>query len=173
MEALIPVVYALFGIYMLFVSVGALISFHAMQTRFLTPKEPDTVSQKLRSLLFFKFIYVTDPTVWGKQFLLSPKDLLTEYVKHYIVETYLIAAKTSDKVRYLEPAQRLLQSAIKVLILWIISLAVVVYSVPRSNEKMPPTSSQEQSVSTSQRTSAPSETKLPPNVENKAPPEKK
>ncbi|WP_252589906.1 hypothetical protein, partial [Enterobacter sp. JH8] len=81
-----------------------------------------------------KFIYVTEPAVWGKQFLLPPKELLTEYVKHYIVETYLIAAKTSDKVRYLEPAQRILQLAIKVLVLWIISLALIVSFVPRNKD---------------------------------------
>lgn len=124
--------YALFGTYVLLVSLGALISFHATQTRFLTPEESGMVQSDLKSLVFFKSIAATEPMVWGRRFTLAPKELLTQYVRHFATETYLVAAKASDKVRFLEPAQRILELAIRILVLWVISLAVIVLMVPRS-----------------------------------------
>jgi len=127
---LVATVYIVFVLYFLMVTAGALISFHAMQTRFVTTKEAEVVSDKMRSLLFFKQIASTEPAIWARSFLATPRELVTLSIKHYVVETYLIAFKTSDKVRYLQPAQRLLQNAIKVLIAWTIILVMATSTVP-------------------------------------------
>jgi hypothetical protein len=134
-DVVIAVVYILFGIYLFLIVAGALISFYAMQTRFVFKEDSDTASDKLKSLLFFKYIAITKPEAWGAEFLHSPKYLLTLYVKHYVIETYLIATKTSDKVRYIQPAQDILQLAIKVLIVWIIALIIAAGMVPRVRQQ--------------------------------------
>jgi hypothetical protein len=127
---LVPLLYIAFALYFLMVVTGALISFHAMQTRFVATKEADVVINKMRSFFFFKQIATTEPTAWAQSFLATPRELVTLSIKHYVAETYLIAFKASDKVRYLHPAQRLLQNSIKVLIVWVFFLAVAAYTVP-------------------------------------------
>jgi len=126
--------YILFVLYFLMVSTGALVSFYAMQTRFVTTREADVVSPRLRSLLFFKYIASTEPAVWAKGFTASDVELVTLSIKNYVVETYLIAVKASDKIRYLQPAQNTLQNAVKVLIVWIIVLVIAAYTVPMYNQ---------------------------------------
>jgi hypothetical protein len=138
-EVLVPLMYALFGIYILFVSVGALICFHAMQTRFFLPTDHDTVTgEDPKSFLFFKYIMTTEPAKWGAKFSSPTVALLAEYYKNYVLESYLIAVKIGDKIRYLEPAQRLLQWAIRVLVLWIISVAIMLCVVPYQSTQKPP-----------------------------------
>lgn len=126
----VPAFYIVFVLYFLMVVTGALISFYAMQTRFVTTKEAEVVTDKMRSFFFFKQIASTEPTIWARSFYALPKDLVTLSIKHYVVETYLIAFKASDKVRYLHPAQKLLQNAIKVLIAWTIILVTAASTVP-------------------------------------------
>lgn len=126
----VPAFYIVFVLYFLMVVTGALISFYAMQTRFVTTKEAEVVTDKMRSFFFFKQIASTEPAVWARSFRAIPKDLVTLSIKHYVIETYLIAFKASDKVRYLHPAQKLLQNAIKVLIAWTIILVVTASTVP-------------------------------------------
>lgn len=126
----IALLHILFVAYFFMVASGALISFHATQTRFKAMREQDAVTDKVKSLLFFKYISISSPKAWAAQFNLSQTDLLTIYVKHYILETYLIATKTSDKVRYLQPAQLMLQNAIRVLIAWIVFLVITAITIP-------------------------------------------
>lgn len=135
---LVPLLYIAFALYFLMVVTGALISFYAMQTRFATTKEADVVINKMKSFFFFKQITTTEPAAWAQSFLVTPRDLVTLSIKHYVVETYLIAFKASDKVRYLHPAQRLLQNSIKVLIAWVFILVVASYTVPmQANSQSP------------------------------------
>lgn len=129
-DVFIATVYILFGCYLLLVVIGALISFYAMQTRFVFKEDTD-IAGKSKSLLFFKYIAITTPEDWAKEFNRTSPELLAVYITQYIKETYLIAAKTSDKVRYIQPAQDILQLSIKVLILWIIALIVTAGTVPR------------------------------------------
>jgi hypothetical protein len=133
----IALLHILFAAYFFMVASGALISFHATQTRFKATREQDTVTDNVKSLLFFKYISISSPQAWAAQFNISQKDLLTLYVKHYILETYLIAAKTSDKVRYLQPAQLMLQNAIRLLIAWIVLLAIAAITVPMTTKDTP------------------------------------
>jgi len=46
------------------------------------------------------------------------------YLSNYVGEAYLVAAKTADKLRYLEPAQSLLAWALRALILFVICVAM-------------------------------------------------
>lgn len=132
----IALLHILFAVYFFTVASGALISFHATQTRFKVAPELDAVTDKVKSLLFFKYISISSPKAWASQFKLSQKDLLTLYVKHYIVETYLISAKTSDKVRYLQPAQLMLQNAIRLLIAWLVFLVIAGITIPVTTKDM-------------------------------------
>lgn len=127
--------YALFAAFALFATSGALVTFHAIRTRFRYPREAAKDS-KPGSMLFWMGISRTQPDRWGKSFV-DPTDpnkisaeLRIEYLKNYIVETYLIAAKVADKLRFLEPAQRIQSLAIKALFFWIIVTVFVFAFVP-------------------------------------------
>jgi hypothetical protein len=109
--------YLLFGIYLLLVAAGALVTFHAMSTRFVWPEGSNLADKDhVLSLLFFKEIIRTKPEAWGRAFADDNHELLRMYYKNYVAEAYLIAAKVADKLRYLEPGQRLLQWGIRVLL---------------------------------------------------------
>lgn len=117
--------YLLFALFAFCAVSGALVTFHAIRARFRYPKEA-AKDVGPGSLLFYIPISRTQPAQWGKAFLdpsdsskLRP-DLKVEYLKNYIVESYLVAAKVADKMRFLEPAQRLQSWAIKVLLVWLL-----------------------------------------------------
>ena len=66
-------------------------------------------------------------------------DLRQRYFRHLVSETYLVAAKTADKLRYLEPAQSLLAISLRVLFLWLLLLAPVSILVPLTKPPAQPT----------------------------------
>lgn len=126
----VVVSYILFGSFVLCAVGGALVVFFATQTRFKWPKRGDGP----RSRLFYAGILAASPGVWAKSFVddskqpkefVSPAYLQTVYTKDYLLEGYLVAAKVADKLRYLEPAQRLLYLAVKILLAWVILIGVV------------------------------------------------
>jgi hypothetical protein len=136
--------YTVFGLFVVSAIGGALVVFHGTRTRFkyFDPDPPSTagVSPRPSSYLFFPGIISVRPEDWAKAFLapsaagsaqstVDPK-LATRYMKNYIVETYLVAAKVADKVRYLEPAQTLLAFSVRVLLVWIILFSVALTFVP-------------------------------------------
>ena len=148
---LVVLVYGLFALFLFFVALGSLVSFHAMRTRFLwdkdeKPKVTDkdenlkVTKTKVKSFLFFQSIIKSKPEEWADAFLdpkhkTQPNSTLPEqYFRNYIAESYFIAAKLADKLRYLEPAQDLLLLSVKILIIWIISIAFVVACVPVSKD---------------------------------------
>ena len=63
-------------------------------------------------------------------------DLKIEYLKNYVAEAYLIAAKTADKLRYLQPAQSLLAWSLRCLLIYIVLLAYTQWTTPPT--KAPP-----------------------------------
>lgn len=135
-------VYGLFVIFLILVSLGSLVSFHAMRTRFFwkSDESREASATNVKSFLFFRSMVATKPEAWADAFL-DPEDkskpnpaMLERYYKNYITECYLIAVKLADKIRYLEPAQDLLLCSIKVLICWVILLAVVVAYVPTAGD---------------------------------------
>jgi hypothetical protein len=117
--------YVLFAAYLVLVACGALVAFYATQSRFVWPAgHEEATAKSVKSFLFFRSILTTPPEVWGSSFLdaSDPKEssnsMLVGYYRNYVAEAYLVACKVGDKLRYLQPAQSLLLTAIRVLLLW-------------------------------------------------------
>lgn len=132
--------YILFAAFALLAISGALVTFHAIRSRFRYP-QPAANSMRVKSFLFWIPISRTQPSMWAKAFVDTSDQskissgLKLEYLKNYIVETYLISAKVADKVRFLEPAQRLQALALKTLFFWIIITALVFAFVPSAKNE--------------------------------------
>lgn len=139
----LSVVYGLFGLFLIFVACGALVIFHATQTRFVWPEERSDEARydKANSFLFFQSIFRTDPVGWSRSFVdnTTAEDAANKltliYYKNYISEAYLVAAKLGDKLRYLQPGQQLLQCAIRILLIWLLLLFVVVVWIQKPSDK--------------------------------------
>jgi len=151
--------YALFGMFVLFTVSGALVIFHATRVRFKYPSlpTPGGVPAPVKSHLFFKEILQVTPQSWARAFLSRGApgqvsgDIGTEYFKNHIVESYLIAAKVGDKLRYLMPAQSILAWAMRILLVWLAVYAVTLVVVP----EVPKPPAPAQIVFVNQRSSAP------------------
>lgn len=136
-SGLIIASYGLFAAFALLATFGALVTFHAIRSRFRYPTK--TRAEEPGSLVFWMPISWTEPKNWAHAFIdtdckITP-DIKVKYLRNYIVETYLVAVKVADKVRVLEPAQRLQSSAIKALILWIVVTAPVFAFVPPAKKE--------------------------------------
>jgi hypothetical protein len=116
---------------------GMLITFHATRAQFKYPATATVERQdaSTRSFLFFREMVGVTPAAWANSFVTpaadatdKPKlrpDLKVEYLKNYVGEAYLIAAKTADKLRFLEPAQSLLAWALRCLLLFVVLIAII------------------------------------------------
>jgi hypothetical protein len=126
-----------FVLFVLAVLGGMLITFHATRAQF---KYPDTATVErqdasTRSFLFFREMVGVTPAAWANSFVTPAadatgkpqlrSDLKIEYLKNYVGEAYLIAAKTADKLRFLEPAQSLLAWALRCLLAFVLLIAVI------------------------------------------------
>jgi hypothetical protein len=130
--------YLLFVLFALSAVCGALVVFHATRTRFVWPaleKSGAAPRAYPRSFLFYSGIVEMRPAAWARSFSLAEtetsakaesgkvvinRSLNLDYVKNQIAESYLVAVKTADKLRYLEPAQNILAFAVKILAVWIV-----------------------------------------------------
>ena len=94
--------------------------------------------------MFYQLISKAEPAAWAKQIAAwqqaaaagGPTDdlgrhLRIAYLRDYVVESYLIACKTYDKIRYLIPAQTLMFWATRLFVVWIFVLTAVLVWVPR------------------------------------------
>lgn len=137
MTAIVGAAYLLFGTFLMYSLFGALVTFHATRTRFKYKRHSHVSAESgpAPSRLFYQGIVKVRPSVWGLDFV-GPKPAGTDklrinpalkanYLADMVGETYLIACKTADKLRYLDPAQRLLATALKCLIVWILLLAAL------------------------------------------------
>ncbi|WP_343609769.1 hypothetical protein [Novosphingobium sp.] len=126
---LISSTYLSFFLFGLFALSGALVTFHATRTRFKYPKMQMLAGGVPRSFLFYDGIISVPPKDWAESFIQTPpsgavvQDLRMAYLKNYVSETYLVAAKTADKLRFLEPAQRLLAWSFSALLAFVILFA--------------------------------------------------
>lgn len=136
---LIIATYVVFFLFLISAILGALISFHATRTRFKYPRNATVSSQDgpTRSFLFFREMIGVTPAGWANSFVEGQgkdakikADLKLAYLKNYICEAYLVAAKTADKLRYLEPAQVFLGWALRFLLIYVLLLAVVSTVLP-------------------------------------------
>jgi hypothetical protein len=136
-EILQIVAHLAFLAFVLAVLGGMLITFHATRTQFKYPESATVERQDglTRSFLFFREIVGVTPAAWANSFVTPATtakgkpalraDLKVEYLKNYVNEAYLIAAKTADKLRFLEPAQSLLAWALRCLLLFVALIAVI------------------------------------------------
>jgi hypothetical protein len=97
--------------------------------------------------LFYKEIIQVPPENWVRTFVSEGpatdqftvrKDLAIEYFRNHITESYLVAAKVADKLRYLMPAQEILAWSLRILLIWIVVGSVTFAIVP---EQPKPTAS--------------------------------
>ena len=139
--------YLLFAAFVLCAVAGALVVFHATRTRFRYPST-DAPEGDAGSYLFVRGILASRPSAWAAKFVEAaderngrqPRaDLQVRYLETYIAETYLIAAKAADKLRYLEPAQDILAFAMRCLLLWLLVTGVVALTVPSTRPPVAPT----------------------------------
>jgi len=135
--------------FVLFALAGALVTFHATRTRFKYPALATVGSQvgPAKSFLFFREIIGVTPTGWANSFVTVAQsadgkpvaklrsDLKIEYLKNYVTEGYLIAAKTTDKLRYLQPAQSLLASSLRCLLIYVVLLSVTYSTIQPTKGK--------------------------------------
>ncbi|HET7058514.1 MAG TPA: hypothetical protein VFI05_07260 [Nitrospiraceae bacterium] len=149
--------YSLFAVFILSAISGALVIFHATRTNFKYPKahplDKHTESAGNGSYLFYSDIVSMRPAEWAQSFLCSrgfvrdggqresyglATELPTRYLKNYVLESYLVACKIADKLRYLQPAQSILSFSIRVLFLWVIFISSTWIFVPPA-KSVPPT----------------------------------
>ena len=144
------VVYVLFAAFVMAALSGALVIFHATRTRFKYPSSEMASRQEEdpRSLLFYSGLIQVRPQAWMKAWVKDAvpeaqisksevrSDLQSRYLSNLVSETYLVAAKTADKLRYLQPGQSLLAISLRCLFVWLIALGTVSALVP--SLKKPP-----------------------------------
>lgn len=141
-QLILAVSYLLFGAFVFNTLFGALVTFHATRTRFKYPRDDGSAADSgaPRSRLFYQGILYASPSAWALEYI-SAKDetqsapkinpaLKQAYLRDLVVETYLVAAKAADKLRFLDPAQRLLARSLTCLLLWLVSLAAIPMVVP-------------------------------------------
>lgn len=145
---LLPVAtYLAFLLFVLSALGGALTTFHATRTRFKYPISPRPNQQGTAvSFLFYGGIVGVSPTAWAESFVddkggaVRFRDLKLQYLRNYVGEAYLIAAKTADKLRYLQPAQSMLSWALRFLVLFALLYAATVLVVPPTKPEPKPVS---------------------------------
>lgn len=150
-DVFLTTVYGTFLLFSLFALFGAVVTFHATRTRFKYSKKPQATNpdHPAKSLLFYQEIIAVSPKGWADSFVtttpITPTstaqtslraDLKAAYLRNYVMEAYLVAAKTADKLRYLGPAQSLLAWALRFLVLFVIFFAGAICLIPET--KKPP-----------------------------------
>jgi hypothetical protein len=136
---LVGLAYAAFALFLLSALCGALVTFHATRTRFKYESigEPASECGAPKSRIFYVPMLRVRPRAWVKSFQADENPakpharpalhdkLQHRYLSDLVGEAYLVASKTADKLRYLEPAQSLLAWSLRFLFIWLIVLALV------------------------------------------------
>jgi hypothetical protein len=133
-SVLLSLTYLVFVIFALLAICGALVTFHAIRARFRYPQAPQP--KRAKSFLFYKSIIESLPGEWARSFVNENDPTKIEpglklyYFRNYITESYLVASKVADKVRYLEPAQTMQFWAIRLLLFWLVLFAMIFAIIP-------------------------------------------
>lgn len=145
--------YIVFSAFVMAALSGALVIFHATRTRFKYPPF-ETVSKQEedpKSLLFYSALVRVRPRTWANAWIATGQagdggsrpmlrtDFRQRYLQNLVGETYLVAAKTADKLRYLQPAQSLLAISLRCLFVWLILLGVISVAIPPTKPAVAPT----------------------------------
>jgi hypothetical protein len=97
---LLALLYCLFGLYFLLVTIGAAFTVFAVRPTFRVPRVWEHTKKTPASFLFFQEILKVSGKDWGRAFTQNtPEKLKKEYVKNSILESYLIAQKIPKKLR--------------------------------------------------------------------------
>lgn len=138
---LVALCYVSFAAFLILAVSGALVVFHATRARFKYPtiqtQAIEGSSHRIKSYLFYSGIIEVPPEHWARSFVeeseggrSKPSSAIgLQYLKNYIVESYLVASKVADKLRYLTPAQDLQALSIKMLFLWLILSGITAVAV--------------------------------------------
>ncbi|USU10680.1 hypothetical protein NF701_08785 [Sphingomonadaceae bacterium OTU29THOMA1] len=125
---------------------GALTTFHATRTRFKYPISPKANQEGTAlSFLFHGGIVGVSPTGWAESFVkdqggaVAFRHLKLEYLRNHVGEAYLVAAKTADKLRFLQPAQSMLSWALRFLFLFAVLYAATILAVSPTKPTPKPT----------------------------------
>jgi hypothetical protein len=146
---LVSATHVSFGLFALSAICGVMVIFHATRTRFKYPEldaeAPGRRRSRPGSYLFYSDIIELRPATWAAAFTTQEgaaidSDVSLRYLKNYIVESYLVAAKVADKLRYLQPAQDVLAFSIRVLLVWLVLLGVTAVVVPAYEKPSAPVS---------------------------------
>lgn len=134
--------YFAFLLFTLFALFGGVVTFHATRTRFKYSKKPQATDpdKPAKSMLFYQEIIAVSPQGWADSFVTVDQagtpalrnGLQEAYFRNYVMEAYLIAAKTADKLRYLGPAQGALAWALRFLLLFVLLFAFAVCRIPET-----------------------------------------
>jgi hypothetical protein len=118
-----------FALFAAFAVSGTLVTFHAIRTRFKYKVKVGGSGPK--SFLFYEGMLAASPKAWAESFadmddVAQPRirDLHWMYLKNYITESYLVAAKAADKLRFLAAAQTMQAWSIKALMLFFLTAAL-------------------------------------------------
>jgi hypothetical protein len=150
--ALVSGGYVAFAAFILASLSGALVTFYATRTRFKYPPYQTTAEQDKdpESLLFYGGLIRSRPRAWIKGWVVGGAaddpgdrptirdDLKQRYLQHLVGEAYLVAAKTADKLRYLEPGQNLLAISLRCLLVWLVLLVAIAAFVPSTKPPSQP-----------------------------------
>jgi len=149
---LITLTYVAFIAFIMMALFGALVIFHATRTRFKYPSHlKANETTKPWSLLFYAGILAAKPSTWMQAWVSDAEGetppekvalndtLKTQYFKNLVLETYLVAAKTADKLRYLQPAQSLLALSMRILFAWLMLMVLLFGCVPSTKPPTKPT----------------------------------
>ena len=138
--------YLSFVLFVLSALGGAVTTFHATRTRFKYPIKPRPNAGGIAvSYLFHGGILGVTPKAWANSFVHERpdgaqfQDLKLNYFRNYVAETYLVAAKTADKLRLLQPAQSMLSWALRFLLLFATLFALSAALVPSTKPAAVPT----------------------------------
>lgn len=135
--------YVAFGMFILLAFCGALVLFYATRTRFKWPSiaigDESSSRAVAKSRLFYDGILAVTPASWARGFCVqgsAPSQfapgvaIKLAYAKDYILESYLVAAKVADKLRYMTPGQDLLFYSLRALFVWVLLFAAVSITIP-------------------------------------------
>jgi hypothetical protein len=129
-------VYGLFAIYFVLLTVGAAFTLYAVRPQFRIPTTWERTKTEPGSFLFFKEILNVSGKNWGRSFTeTDSKKLMAEYAKNSVLETYLIAQKIPNKLRPLKKGIWLFfaSTAVLIVLLPLCAVTVVYVDVPTQN----------------------------------------
>ena len=167
--------YGLFLLFGILLTVGSCLVLWAVRPRFNIPLKMKKTAPKTSpySYLFFKGILSASPESWAQSFYQPASELSEAYVKNCVGETYLIAEKVRDKVKWLEPGVYcFFFSAVVFIPLVFAMIGALVLIADMPAEVRPGQFQQQRSTRQEGATTGPTVSSTSPSAERKEPPPK-